>query len=65
MLILVEFRRREVILVEFRRREFEEHKQTDGNFRSLEHFKQNETLLDFVTNIVIYKKFTTKIVYFL
>lgn len=53
------------MLVEFRRTDFAEtlHKQTDGNFRFLEHFEQHEKLLDLVSNIVICKKLTTEITY--
>lgn len=53
------------MFIEFRRRDFEGHKQMDGDFRSLEHFEQNEKLLDLVPSIVIHKKLTTEIMYFL
>lgn len=53
------------MFIEFRRRDFEGHKQMDGDFRSLEHFEQNEKLLDLVPNIIIHKKLTTEIIYFL
>lgn len=51
------------MFIEFRRRDFEGHKQTDGDFKSLEHFEQNEKLLDLVPNIIIHKKLTTEIMY--
>lgn len=49
------------MLIEFRRRDFEGCKQTEGDFRSLQHFKQNETLLDLVPNIIIHKKLIQKL----
>ena len=54
-----------VMFIEFRRRDFEGHKQMDGDFRSLEIFEQNEKLFDLVPNIIIHKKRTTEIIYFL
>ena len=51
------------MFIEFRSRDFEGHKQMDGDFRSLEHFEQNEKLLDLVPSIVIHKKLTTEIMY--
>jgi hypothetical protein len=51
-------------LIEFRRG-FEDYKQADGSFRSQEHFEQNEKLLDLVLSIIIYRKLTIEIVYFL
>lgn len=50
------------MFIEFRRRrDFEGHKQTDGDFKSLEHFEQNEKLLDLVPNIIIHKTSSQKL----
>ena len=53
------------MFIEFRRRDFEGHEQMDGDFRSLENFEQNEELFDLVPKIIIHKKRTTEIIYFL
>lgn len=42
-------------LIEFRR-EPDDHTPADGNFRSLEVFEQNEKLLEFISNVIIYRK---------
>lgn len=43
------------MLIEFRR-ELDAHTPADGNFRPLEVFEQNEKLLEFISNNIIYRK---------